>query len=258
MPEISAVIITFNEELLIERCLTSLQGIADEVVVVDSNSTDSTEEICRRYNVKFIKHAFEGYVEQKNYATSLAVWPHVLAIDADEALSDELKESILRIKKNFEFDGYVFNRLNNYCGKWLKHSRGYPDKHLRLFDSTKGKWVGPNPHDKFRLNPGCRTRRLKGDLLHWSHKSIEEHADKVNRFSTISANEYFKAGQKAGPFTGLFHMSWSLFRSYILCAGFLDGYLGFISCSISAWGSFLKYSKLRWLSIEAKKSGKKY
>jgi glycosyltransferase involved in cell wall biosynthesis len=257
MPKISAVIITYNEELFIGRCLASLDGIADEIIVVDSFSTDSTEKICSKYGVRFIKHEFEGYVEQKNFATSLAAWPHVLAIDADEALSDELKESILGIKKSFEYDGYIFNRLNNYCGKWLKHSRLYPDRHLRLFDSTKGKWTGPNPHDKFRLDRGCRTGRLKGDLLHWYQKSIEGHIEKVNRFSTISANEYFKAGRKAGPCTGFFHMSWSFFRSYIICAGFLDGYPGFISCSISSWGSFLKYSKLRWLLNEAKKSRRK-
>ena len=256
MPEISAVVITYNEELFIGKCLESLADIADEIIVVDSYSTDSTEEICNKYNVRFIKHEFEGYVEQKNFAISLASWPYVLSLDGDEALSEDLKKSILKIRENFEYDGYYFNRLTNYCGKWIKHSRWYPDKQLRLFNSTRGKWMGPNPHDKFRLNPGCRTTRLKGDLFHWYYSSIEEHVDKVNRFTTISANEYFKAGRKSGPCTATFHMIWSFFRSYILRAGFLDGYLGFTACSITAWASFLKYEKLRRLHSAGKKSYK--
>ena len=128
MVKISAVIIAYNEEDFIERCLESLEGIADEIVIVDSLSTDSTPEKCKKYNVRFVQHAFEGYAEQKNYATSLASYPHVLSLDADEALSEELKKSILEVKENFKYDGYLFNRRNNYCGKWMKHSRLYPDR----------------------------------------------------------------------------------------------------------------------------------
>jgi glycosyltransferase involved in cell wall biosynthesis len=196
-PGISAIIITFNEALSIERCLSSLDGVADEIVVVDSFSTDATEEVCRRFNTRFIQHPFEGYVEQKNYALSMAVYPYVLSLDGDEALSDELKKSILRIRDNPELDGYYFNRLNNFCGKWMRYSKWYPDRHLRLFNSSKGKWVGPNPHDRFMLNPGCKTTRLKGDLLHWSCDSIEEFFNKIKSFSEISAKEYFKKGKKA-------------------------------------------------------------
>jgi glycosyltransferase involved in cell wall biosynthesis len=256
MPKISAVIITFNEEQYIEKCLSSLEGIADEIVVVDSFSTDHTEEICSKFNVRFSKHKFEGYVEQKNYALSLAAYPYVLSLDADEALSDELKKSILRIKDNLIYDGYVFNRLNNYCGKWIKHSRWYPDRHLRLFNTTKGKWIGPNPHDWFKMNRGSKVTRLKGNIYHWYYTNIEEHWDKVNRFSTISANEYFKAGRRAGPLTAHVHMAWSFFRSYILNAGFLDGYVGYTGCMITAMSSFLKYSKLRRLNSQALQSGK--
>jgi glycosyltransferase involved in cell wall biosynthesis len=256
MPKISAVIIAFNEEQYIEKCMASLEGIADEIIVVDSFSTDRTEDICGKFNVRYIKHKFEGYVEQKNYALSLAVYPYVLSLDADEALSDELKKSILKTKDNFIYDGYFLNRLNNYCGKWIKHSRWYPDKHLRLFNPTKGKWIGPNPHDRFKLNPGSKVARLKGDVFHWYYASIEEHWDKVNRFSTISANEYFKAGMKSGPLTAHIHMVWSFFRSYILNAGFLDGYLGYTGCVITAMSSFLKYSKLRRLNSQFKESGK--
>ena len=256
MAGISAVIIAYNEEKYIGRCLASLQGIADEIIVVDSHSTDSTEKVCSEHNVRFFIHAFEGYVEQKNYALSLASNDMVLSIDADEALTDELKKSILEVKDNPLFDGYVFNRFQNYCGKWLRHSRSYPDRQLRLFNRTKGRWEGPNPHDKFRLKSGARIKWLKGDLLHWNFANIEEHIDKMNRFSTIAANEYFKAGRKAGPFKGTAHMVWSFVRSYILRAGFLDGHMGYISCSITAYSSLMKYAKLRRLVREAKKSAK--
>ncbi len=252
MIKISGVIIAFNEEEYIGNCLESLKGVADEIIVVDSFSTDSTEEICKSHNVKFIRHAFEGYAEQKNYATSLASFNIVLSLDADEALSDELKESILRVKEDFQADGYYFNRLNNYCGRWIKHSRLYPDHQLRLFDRTKGRWVGPNPHDNFRLEKGSKIRWLRGNLYHWNYKSIEEHIDKINKFTTIAAEEYFKAGKKASIVSCLLHMWWNFFRSYFLNMGFLDGYLGYMSCSISAYGSFLKYAKIKRLMNMAK------
>jgi len=252
MPAISAVIITYNEQDFIGRCLASLDGIADEIIVVDSYSTDSTEEICKSFKVRFIRHEFEGYSEQKNYALTLASFPHVLSLDGDEALSEELKSSILKVKDEFKYDGYFFNRFNNYCGKWIKHSRWYPDRHLRLFDKTKGRWIGPNPHDKFRMNKGSNVSRLKGNLNHWIYTSVEEHLEKMNRFSTISAGEYFKAGRKAGPLTATIHMTWSFFRSYVIYAGFLDGYAGYLSCSITAYTSFLKYAKLRRLNKQAK------
>ena len=256
MAQISAVVITFNEETHIEKCLSSLDGIADEIVVVDSFSTDSTEEICRRHKVRFIKHEFEGYKEQKNFALTLASFPYVLSLDADEALSEELKKSILATKDDLKYDGYVFNRRNNYYGRWMKHSGLYPDRHMRLFSRSKGMWIGPNPHDKFRLNKGGTSIRLRGDIYHWCHASLEEHVDKINRFSTIIANEYFSSGRKAGICTAIFHMIWRFFRSFFIQAGFLDGPSGYTSCAISAWASFLKYSKLRQLNINAKNTEK--
>jgi glycosyltransferase involved in cell wall biosynthesis len=252
MQKISAVIITLNEAQFIGQCLKSLEDVADEIIVVDSFSTDTTEEICNNYKTRFIRHAFESYVDQKNYALSMATYPYVLSLDADEALSDELKKSILAVRDNPGSDGYRFNRRNNYCGKWINHSRWYPDRQLRLFNKSKGKWVGPNPHDRFMPDPGSRITLLKGDLQHWNYSSFSDHIDKINRFSTISANEYFKAGKKAGPCAASVHCFWSFFRSYILRAGFLDGYIGFAGSSITAWGSFLKYSKLRMLIMNSK------
>jgi glycosyltransferase involved in cell wall biosynthesis len=253
MTRISAVIIACNEEKYIGRCIASLEGIADEIIVVDSFSTDSTEAECAKYNVKFFTHRFEGYVEQKSYAITLASGNYILSLDADEALSDDLRKSIMNLKNKVAAAGYSFNRLNNYCGKWIRHSRWYPDRQLRLFDRTKGKWTGPNPHDKFRLHSGFRQKKLRGDLLHWKAATFEEHLEKINRFSTIAASEYYKAGRKAYTHTGTLHMLWSFFRSYFLYLGFLDGFKGFMLCCITAWGSFLKYSKLRVLISDNKK-----
>lgn len=250
MPHLSAVIITFNEQEYIETCLSSLQGIADEILVVDSFSTDSTEAICNRFNVRFVKHSFEGYFEQKNYALSLASFPLVLSLDGDEAVSEELKKSILEVKKNCNYDGYRFNRRHNYCGKWLRFSRWYPDRQLRLFNRDKARWAGPNPHDKIVMDKESTIKWIKGDLLHWNYSSYEDHVDKINRFSTIAARTYFSEGKKAGPLSPPFHYAWSFFRSYILNAGFLDGYPGYICCSITAYSSFLKYAKLRRLIKE--------
>jgi glycosyltransferase involved in cell wall biosynthesis len=248
MPKISAVIITFNEELFIENCLLSLKNIADEIVVVDSFSTDDTEAICRKHDVKFIQHKFEGYVEQKNFALTQAAFPYVLSLDADEALTEDLIKSILEVKESFRYDGYIFVRQNNYCGHWIKYSGLFPEKKLRLFDSRKGKWMGPNPHDRFILNKGSRARRIKGALLHWNFSSYEEHIEKMNKFSTIGAIEAFKAGKKAGLFTAVTHMWWCFFRLYVLGTAFLEGHTGYVRCSIAAYSSFLKYAKLKQLN----------
>jgi glycosyltransferase involved in cell wall biosynthesis len=253
MPRISAVIITYNEQDHIGNCIASLQEVADEIVVVDSNSTDSTEAICSRMKVKFISHAFEGYFQQKNFAVSCASFPLILSLDGDEVLSDELKISILEAKADPKYDGYYFNRRHNYCGKWLRHSRWYPDRQLRLFNREKAKWVGPNPHDRVKMSAGSSTRWLKGDLLHWNYSSYEDHVEKANRFSSIAAMEYFKAGKKAGVLAPAMHSAWSFFRSFILHAGFLDGYSGYICCSVTAYASFLKYAKLRKLNSGAGK-----
>src|SRR6185312_8761206 len=179
MPKISVVIITKNEEKNIGRCIDSVKDIADDIIVIDSFSTDKTEEICKSKGARFVQHAFEGHIEQKNYATSLTEYPHVLSLDADEALDDTLKKSIAEVKENWKYDGYEMNRLTNYCGTWIKHCGWYPDRKLRLFDKTKGKWGGINPHDKFELQPNSTISRLRGDILHYSYYTIDDHYKQI-------------------------------------------------------------------------------
>jgi len=245
---ISAVIITLNEERNIGRCLESLVGVADEVVVVDSYSSDRTEDICRSYGARFIQHKFHGHIEQKNWAILQASFPHVLSLDADEALSPALKASILEAKENWTHDGYYFNRLTSYCGKWIRHTSWYPSRKLRLWDSRKGSWGGFNPHDRFFLDKGASKTHLKGDLLHHSYYSVDEHLAQMNSFSSIQAQSYFDQGRRANYALILFAPGWRFFKDFILKLGFLDGFFGFVISVNSGHEVFMKYVKLLNLS----------
>lgn len=247
MTSISVIIITYNEEQNLERCLRSVQGIADEIVVVDSFSTDQTEAICRKYAVHFIQHAFDGYVEQKNWAMGQATFPYVLSLDADEALSAELRKSILQVKENWSSDGYIFSRMTNYCGKWIRHGSWYPDYKLRLWDKRKGQWTGVKIHEKVELQTPFSTKVLEGDLLHYSYYSISQHIDQANKFTDITAIEAFQRKKKASALKICINPCWKFIRDYIVKLGFLDGYYGFVVCYISAFATYLKYAKLRQL-----------
>ncbi len=251
MIKLSATVITFNEERNIDRCLKSLVEVADEIVIVDSYSTDRTEELCKKYGAKFYSHDFLGYKEQKSYAVEKASNDYIISLDADEALSEEMKTSILKAKKKWKYDGYSFNRLNNYCGQWIFHSNWYPDRKVRLFDRRKGYWGGVNPHDKFIMDKGTTSKNLKGDLLHWVIDSYEDHIRRANNFSSIAALEYFKMGKTTNPITMSMRFMWHFFKAYILRGGFRDGYNGFVISSVSAYESFLKYLKLRQLNLDA-------
>ncbi len=249
MTLISVVIITFNEQRNISRCLESVKEIADDVVVVDSFSTDQTEEICRAAGVRFVQHKFEGHIEQKNWAITQAKYPHVLSLDADEALDDTLKQSIRSVKENWTHDGYEINRLTNYCGKWVHHCGWYPDTKLRLWDSRKGEWAGTNPHDKYEMIPGSTIRHLKGDILHYSYYTLEDHYKQVNYFTTILAKAQYEKGKKAPWLTLMFSPVVKFLRDYIFKLGFMDGPTGFRICRISAYATFVKYRKLRNLIL---------
>ena len=241
---LSAVIITYNEEEHLEKCLASLVDVCDEIIVVDSFSTDNTEEICRHYNVNFIQHKFEGYIEQKNFAIQQATHNYILSLDGDEALSDELKESILEIKTHWDHDGFYSSRLNNYCGQWIKHSDWYPDKKLRLFKKGSGEWRGINPHDSYQLKNDKKKGVLAGDIYHWIYRDYDEHKEKVENFSSIASKAYFKLGIKSTYFKIIFRPSWAFFKSYFLRLGILDGKNGYRISKQSFIVTFLKYQKL--------------
>ncbi|NUM49941.1 MAG: glycosyltransferase family 2 protein [Flavobacteriales bacterium] len=242
--ELSVVIITFNEEKNIARCLLSVKDIADDIVVVDSFSTDKTKEICLQHGARFIEHAFNGHIEQKNWAITQAQFPFILSLDADEALDDTLKQEIASIKNHWEFDGYKMNRLTNYCGQWIKHCGWYPDTKLRLWDSRKGRWQGINPHDRYELNENANIKHLKGNILHYSYYTIEEHYKQLEYFSSISAKAMHGLQKNSSLLHLLFKPLAKFIKAYLIKRGFLDGKNGFIISKLMAYETFLKYKKL--------------
>lgn len=245
MQQLSVSIITFNEERNIARCLDSIKDIANEIVVVDSNSTDNTENICKQYGVKFIKQAFLGYIEQKNFALEKCKYQYVLSLDADECLSNELIQSIKKIKQNgFVADAYTMNRLSNFCGKWIKHGTWYPDTKLRILNTKKGKWGGTNPHDKLEMEANCSTAFLKGDIHHYSYYTIEEVITQQNKFTTIQAKAMYAKGKRSNWFKLVANPFVAFISGYIFKLGFLDGADGFFIASTVSYNTMLKYYKL--------------
>jgi glycosyltransferase involved in cell wall biosynthesis len=245
---ISGVIITFNEEKNIERCLLSLKEVCDEILVVDSYSTDATEEICLKHKVRFIKNAFAGHIEQKNFAMTNASNDIILSLDADEALSEELRVSILKVKKNWDSEAYTFNRFTNYCGQWIKHSGWYPDTKTRLWIRDKGKWGGTNPHDSVELEAQTKVTKLQGDLLHYSYYTMEEHVLRSAKYAKISALAMHKQGKKVSSIKMIASTSFRFIQDYFFRLGFLDGFYGLMICGTSSHTTFLKYAYLRNLN----------
>jgi glycosyltransferase involved in cell wall biosynthesis len=254
MPEISVVIITWNEEKGIGRCLKSVKDIADEIIVIDSFSTDRTGDICGQYGARFIQHAFAGHIEQKNYALDQAFFNHVLCLDADEELSPAMRTSVMEAKNKWTHDAYSFNRLTWYCGKWIRHSTWYPSRKVRLADRRKVRWEGINPHDCLKTVPGATQKHLKGDLLHYSYESVEEHSDKVSRYAALAAQAYYHAGVRSGPVKMIIHPAWRFLRDYLLELGFLDGRQGFTIARLSAKETLYKYRNIRKLFREGNHS----
>lgn len=242
--KISATVITYNEERKIEPCIQSLIGVVDEIIVVDSCSTDRTAEICRKYPVTFIVHAFEGYVAQKNYAMRSATYDHILSLDADERLSDDLKQSILKVKQHWgSVDGYAVSRFNHYCGKWMRFS-GWYERKIRLWDRRKAQWGGTDPHD-FIFIPSRKVKKLRGDLLHYAYLTVDEHMKQNFKFAEIAARAKYKKGIKPNFVVNvIFSPLFRFVRSYFFQLGFLDGYYGFVFCAVSASLTFFKYLRL--------------
>ena len=243
---LSVVIITFNEERNIARCLDSVSNLADEVLVVDSYSKDRTKELALERGAKFVEHPFEGHIQQKNWAWEQASNEWVLSLDADEALDQTLAQSIRELLLGSpENEGYTMNRLTNYCGHWVKHSGWYPDTKMRLFRKGKGAWGGVNPHDKFELNSKEAGGHLTGDILHYSYYTREDHLKQIEYFSNIASLELHEQGKSiATPMIWLKVVA-QYVKNLILKTGFLDGKTGFTIARLSAYATFRKYTKLQ-------------
>ncbi len=258
--QISAVIITLNEEQKIAQCINSLNGLVEEVLVFDSFSTDKTTDIAEEHGARVIKQHFEGYMQQKTLATAAAKYDWVFSIDADEVVTEELKQEILKIKGNNTPDhhAYQVSRITNYCGKWIKHCGWYPDRVTRLIDRTKGTWGGGSVHEHWVLNNTSYTvGLLKGDLLHYSYDTISQHIIKIDKFTELGARDAVAKGKNCSILKVWFAPKWYFFTAYILQLGILDGYYGYIICKYSSFGKMIKYGKIRQYA-KLKKKGLPY
>ena len=246
MIRISAVIITLNEQDNIGRCIDSVQGVADEVLVVDSGSTDATYRIATEMGARVISHAWEGYSAQKNFANGEAAHPWILSLDADECLSEELRQALIYIVAGDPSEDTVFevNRRTAYCGRFLRHIWTRELKE-RLFHRDTAVWAGDYVHETLAYDAGCRKVRLAGDLLHYSYASVDAHVAQLNKYSGLAADEMFAKGRRYGLWVGLCKAWWAFFRDYVLKGGFLDGGDGFIICCNNAFYTALKSFKLR-------------
>jgi glycosyltransferase involved in cell wall biosynthesis len=247
---LSATIIAKNEARNIERCILSLQGIVDEIVVLDSFSTDQTQAICERLGVRFYQEAWRGYAGSKNRVNELASHSWILSIDADEEVSPKLRKAISTEKKN-GFEGvYKINRLTNYCGSWIRHSGWYPDAKLRLFRKDQAKWSGEWVHEHLELLVPLSVKPLKGNLLHYSYYSRKEHKAKADHYSKLTARKMSEANRKHFFMQPYLSAIGRFFGMYILKGGWLDGKAGWHIACISAQSNILKYKELKRINLE--------
>ena len=250
MNRLSACLITFNEEYNLTRALTSLVGIADEIVVVDSGSTDRTAEIASVQGVSFFERSFTNHADQKNYAASRASNDWIFLLDADEELSSELRNSLLEWKQSEpEFQVYEMARLTWYLGAWILHSRWYPDFQRRLYRKDKASFSGMI-HSALHFEG--KADRLTGNLLHYTIRTFAEHEVKVERYTTVMAQELFSRGKRSWRAARWLAAPWNWFQNYVLYLGFLDGYRGWLISRMAARGTWLKFKKLGQL-IEAER-----
>lgn len=241
--KISATVITLNEEHNIADALKSLAW-ADEIIVVDSESTDHTVEIARQFTERIFVRPWPGYAQQKNFAAEQAANNWIFNLDADERISSELEREIEALKSHAASDAVAFEmpRLTWYLGRWIKHSGWYPDYKLRLYDKTKGRWVGDYVHESVSVYG--RVERLAGDLLHYTVRNSSDHHQRLDRYTTLAAKEQFSNGKRASISSLLFSPAGSFLRSYILKRGFLDGIPGLAISCFAAHYVFLKNLKL--------------
>jgi glycosyltransferase involved in cell wall biosynthesis len=252
MEKLSVVVITYNEEKNIGRCLRSVKAIADEIIVLDSFSTDNTVAIARQSGAKVWQQPFRGYVEQKNEATRLASYNYIMSIDADEEIDETLQSAISDIKQTFTFGAYRMKRCTNFCGYFIRNGAWYPDRKVRLFDKRIAKWGGLNPHDKVVFNKPVAIKQLPGEILHYSFATADEQAVQNDRFSSIVADSYFKAGKRTSFLRKLVNPCWAFVYGFIIRMGFLDGKKGLIIALNQARYTFLKHKKL--LLLQQQKS----
>jgi len=248
--KLSAVIITYNEELNIARCIDSLSGIVDEIVVLDSFSTDETKSICEERNVRFYQRKWEGYAATKNYANSLSSNSYVLSVDADEQVSEELKASLLELKKEDLKGVYSFNRRTNYCGKWIRFLGWYPDKKVRIFPKDTTSWSGEYVHEELTFKELLPEHFLKGDLNHYSYYDRQDHRRRADNYSVLTAKKLYAKGKRVSIIRPFLSAIGRFLAMYIIKLGFMEGITGWHISKISAESNYVKYKELLKLQRE--------
>lgn len=252
-PKLSAAVITCNEEKNICRCLESVRWM-DELIVVDSFSSDHTVGLARRYTDKVVQRTWPGHVRQKQFALEQATGDWILSLDADEELSPEAAAEIKSVLTAVPADvnGYSFPRQSFYLGRWIRHGGWYPDRKVRLVRCGHASWGGDDPHDK--LVAEGQTRDLNGKINHYVYADISHQLRTVDSFSSITALQWLSQGRRAGTGTLIFKTMAKFFETYVWKLGMLDGMAGFIISVISSYYVFLKYAKL-WELQKGRSSG---
>jgi glycosyltransferase involved in cell wall biosynthesis len=244
--KITATIITQDEERNIARAIESLR-CCDEILIVDSGSTDRTVELAQKLGVRVVEAGWLGYAAQKNWAAEQASHDWVLSLDADEALSEALEAEIWSLKKSGpQFDSYTMPRLARYLGRWIYHSGWYPDRKVRLYHRSKAKWVGEFVHES--VKPQGTVGHLESNILHFTCDSLSEHLRTLDRYTTLAAQELAASRVRVPLWSLIFDPPWNFVKAYVFQRGFMDGLEGLIISYMSAFYTFLKYSKARNMS----------
>ena len=241
--KLTVTVITFNESAHIGAALDSVSW-ADEIIVVDSGSTDGTAEIARAKATRVITRGWPGYSEQKNFAADQASHDWVLSMDADErvtpALADEIRALLGR---GPSADGYRIRRVSHYLGQWIRSTDWFPDYQLRLYDRRAGRWNGMKIHESFRLREG-HPAMLHGELEHYAYRDLAHHVSKINAYTTLIAEQWYEEGRRTNPIAMTVHPAFAFLRNYVLRAGFRDGGVGFLVSVMNSYYVFLKLAKL--------------
>lgn len=241
--KISAIVITRNEEQNLADALRSLAW-ADEIIVVDSESTDRTVAIARAFTERIIVRAWPGYAAQKNFAAEQARFDWIFSLDADERVSEALAREIAQLKQTDEptAAGFEMPRRAHYLGRWIKHSGWYPDYKLRLYDRRRGRWRGDYVHEGIELDG--KVERFKGDLLHYTVRDASDHHLRIDRYTTLAARQSYAQGKRASVGSIMLVPLATFIRSYVFKLGFLDGLQGLAIARFAAHYAFLKNLKL--------------
>ena len=241
--KLTVTVITYNESAHIAAALESVSW-ADEIIVVDSGSTDGTADIARGKATRVYTREWRGYSDQKNFAADQATYDWVLSVDADERVTPDLGAEIRALlQRGPEAGGYRIRRVSYYLGRWIRSTDWFPDYQLRLYDRRAGRWNGMRIHESFRLASGAPLK-LQGELEHYAYRDISHHLQKIDAYTTLMAEQMYEGGRRTNPFALALHPWFAFVRNYVLRAGFKDGTVGFVISLLNSYYVFLKLAKL--------------